>query len=79
MTGTADGSGRKQVPPATGPSLVRLIAPAGISALAIGTIMAIAGILVAPLFLPGTWVITASFVLLAAAGVAGAVSPGESG
>lgn len=61
------------------PSRVRLLTPAAIALLAIGTVMAIAGILVAPLFLPGTYVITASLALLAAAGIAGATATGDHG
>jgi hypothetical protein len=43
---------------------------AGVGVLGAGVALAIAGVIGGPLFLPGTWVIAAGMLVLAAAGIA---------
>jgi hypothetical protein len=48
----------------------------GISVLGVGMVLAVAGVLAGPLFLPGVVLLGAGFVLLAAAAVAGVAAAG---
>lgn len=52
-------------------ALVRLLLPAGVGIAGAGVALAIAGVIAAPLFVPGTWIILAGVLVLAAAGVTG--------
>lgn len=65
--------------PAWRRSVPTLFLRAGVALLVAGMALAIAGVLVAPLFVPGVWLILFSFLLLAAAGITGVVSSAGSG
>ena len=58
-------------PGSTGRSRSGRLLLAGIGVAGAGVALAIAGVIVAPLFLPGAWIITAGTIVLAAAGIAG--------
>jgi hypothetical protein len=49
----------------------RLLLAAGVGVTGAGVVLAIAGVVAGPLFLPGTWVILLGTLVLAAAGVTG--------
>ncbi|MGD8276390.1 MAG: hypothetical protein PVH00_00125 [Gemmatimonadota bacterium] len=52
-------------------ALARLLLPGGVGVTGAGVVLAIAGVVAGPLFLPGTWFILLGILLLAAAGVTG--------
>jgi hypothetical protein len=53
------------------PLLGRLL-PAGVGVAGAGVVLAIAGVIAGPLFVPGTWIILVGMLALAAAGLLGA-------
>jgi len=55
----------------------RQLVHAGAILLSLGMIAVVAGILVAPLFLPGTWVIAVALLCFAAGGVLNVASAGR--
>jgi hypothetical protein len=56
----------------------RLLVDAGVIVLTLGMIAVVAGVFIAPLFLPGTWLIALSLLCVAAGGVLNVVSAGGS-
>jgi len=66
MTSTPD----KQDAGAAGPAgLAGLLLPGGALLLTFGMILVVAGVVIAPLFRPGTWVILLALLVMAAGGL----------
>jgi len=57
----------------SGTARTRTLLLAGIGVAGAGVVLAIAGVIAGPLFLPGTWIILAGALVLAGAGITGIV------
>jgi hypothetical protein len=67
-------SGGEKNPRAGHTQRATLLAYAGVALLVMGMVLAIAGILTPPLFLPGTWIILLGILTCVAAAILGAVA-----